>query len=255
MDEILEVTQQGRVLRLALNRPGKRNALNAELCRELVRSIEDAAADHSVGSILLTANGTAFCAGMDLQEIGAVSSTEAINQAQEFLFTLGASLSKPLIAAVRGAALGGGTGLVANCHIVVASEDALFGLTEIRLGLWPFLVFRSLVAALGERRTVELALTGRTFAAAEAKEIWLIQEISPDPEARAAEIAAEVAAFSPTAILSGMTFVQEARGLDWRTGGEIARRIRDEVFRSEDFREGLRAFHEKRPPKWPSLRR
>jgi enoyl-CoA hydratase/carnithine racemase len=76
-----------------------------------------------------------------------------------------------------------------------------------------------------------------------------------DPEARAAEIAAEIASFSPTAILSGMTFVQEARGLDWRAGGEIARRIRDEVFRSEDFREGLRAFHEKRPPKWPSLRR
>lgn len=255
MNEILEVTRQGRVLRLSLNRPEKRNALSAELCRELVRGIEDAAGDHSVGAILLTATGPAFCAGMDLQEVGAVSSTEAINQAQEFLFTLGASLSKPLIAAVRGPALGGGAGLVANCHIVVASEDARFGLTEIRLGLWPFLVFRSVAAALGERRTVELALTGRTFAAAEARQMGLIHEISPDPEARAAEIAAEVAGFSPTAILSGMTFVQEARGLDWRAAGDIARQVRDEVFRSEDFREGLRAFREKRAPQWPSLNR
>jgi enoyl-CoA hydratase/carnithine racemase len=253
MNDIVEVSRDGRVLRLALNRPEKRNALSADLCRDLVRSIEDASADPTIGAILLAGNGKSFCAGMDLQEIGGGDS-EAVNQAQEFLFTLGAALSKPLIAAVRGAALGGGTGLVANCHIVVAAEDATFGLTEIRLGLWPFLVFRALTAAMGERRTVELALTGRIFGAAEAREFGLVHEISANPEARGAEIAAEVAAHSPTAILSGMTFVQEARGEDWRESGEIARRIRDEIFQSADFKEGIRAFREKRRPVWPSLR-
>jgi enoyl-CoA hydratase/carnithine racemase len=252
MSDIVEVTREGRVLRATLNRPDKRNALSAELCRRLVRSIEEAAADPGIGAILLTANGKSFCAGMDLHEVE-VASTEEISHAQEFLFTLGASLTKPLIAAVRGAALGGGTGLVANCHIVIAAEDATFGLTEIRLGLWPFLIFRSLDAAMGERRTVELALTGRIFGAVEAKEYGLVHEIAAEPERRAAEIAGVIAAYSPTSILSGLTFVQEARGEDWRSSGEIARRIRQEVFESADFLEGLCAFREKRPPNWPSL--
>ena len=88
-----------------------------------------------------------------------------MNALHEQLFTIGVRLEKPMVAAVHGAALGGGTGLVANCHVVVALRDAAFGLTEIRLGLWPFLVFRAVAAALGERRAMELALTGRVFRA------------------------------------------------------------------------------------------
>jgi len=247
----LEAQKTGRVLRLTLNRPEKRNALNAELCFDLVRAIETAQDDHSVGAILLTANGPAFCAGMDLSEIGTTSSAE-LDQAHEELFTLGARLAKPLIAAVDGAALGGGTGLVANCHIVVASERASFGLTEIRLGLWPFLVYRACSAALGDRRTLELALTGRIIKADEAHSLGLVHEVAPP--ARAMEIAEAVAAASPTAIRGGMSFVQQVRDLGWTESGEVARRIRGEVFESADFREGIQAFREKRKPNWPSLK-
>jgi enoyl-CoA hydratase/carnithine racemase len=253
VSDILNITREGRVLRIALNRPEKRNALNADLCRNLVHAIETAQSDQSVGAILLTGTGKHFSAGMDLSEV-ASSATEDITIAQEHLFTIGLRLAKPVIAAVQGASLGGGLGLVGNCHIVIAHPDATFGLTELRLGLWPFLVFRALVLALGERRVVELALTGRIFGASEAKEMGLVHEVSDDPQARGAALAAALAQSSATTIHAGLSFVNEVRGLDWATAGEIARRARDEVFASPDFGEGLHAFLEKRAPRWPSLK-
>jgi enoyl-CoA hydratase/carnithine racemase len=114
-------------------------------------------------------------------------------------------------------------------------------------------VYRVLSAGLGERRVLELALTGRVFGAAEAKEIGLVQEIASSPLARAAEIAGAVSEFSPTTIRSGLRFTREVRGCDWESAGRIARARRDEVFAGTDFQEGLRAFVEKRTPKWPSI--
>jgi enoyl-CoA hydratase/carnithine racemase len=249
---VLQTVQIGRVLKLTLDRPEKRNALDCGLCQVLVESIARAVHDPRVGAILLSANGKSFCAGMDLTE-AALGVTEETNTIHERLFTLGGRVAKPLIAAVQGAALGGGTGLVANCHIVVAAPDASFGLTEIRLGLWPFLIYRAVEKALGERRTLELALTGRIFRPDEAREMGLVHEIAADPEARALEVAETVANWSPTAIQNGMTFVQEVRGQDGEASGRTARRIRDRVFAGADFQEGLAAFREKRAPRWPSL--
>jgi enoyl-CoA hydratase/carnithine racemase len=253
MTELLHSVREGRLLHLTLNRPDKRNALDAALCRTLVTALEDAAADPAVGAILLTAQGRAFCAGMDLTEIEQGADTEELNAVHERLFTIGARLTKPLIAGIYGAALGGGTGLVANCHIVVASYEASFGLTEIRLGLWPYLVYRAVSSALGERRTLELALTGRIFRGREALEVGLVHEVAEDAPARAAEIARTVAGFSPTAILGGIGFVLQSRGLNAQEAGVIAREARNQQFTGDDFREGLRAFHEKRAPHWPSL--
>jgi enoyl-CoA hydratase/carnithine racemase len=249
---VLQKAQHGRVLLLTLDRPQKRNALNCQLCRGIVDAVEGAAHDSSVGAILLAANGPTFCAGMDLEE-AAAGATDETNALHERLFTLGARSSKPLIASVRGAALGGGLGLVANCVIAIAEPGATFGLTEIRLGLWPFLVYRAVETALGERRTLELALTGRVFGSDESKGMGLVHEVVPDAEKRALEVAEIVAGFSPTAIRSGLEFVREARGKDWDEAGRIARRVRDRVFAGADFEEGLRAFREKRAARWPSL--
>jgi enoyl-CoA hydratase/carnithine racemase len=252
MSPVLEISRDGRVLRLVMNRPDKRNALNTELCRDVVSTMQDSFHDRFVGAILLVGNGKHFCAGMDLSEIGTVRSEE-ISLLHEQLFTIGYRAAKPIVAAATGASLGGGMGLVGNCHIVVAHPDATFGLTEIRVGLWPFLVFRALAAGIGERRVLEMALTGRIFGAPEAKEIGLIHEIAADPQARATEIARTLCEFSPTTIRSGIEFVNEARGRTWEDAGRIGRRIRDEIFDSRDFAEGLTAFREKRFPRWPSL--
>jgi enoyl-CoA hydratase/carnithine racemase len=254
MADLIETDRQGRLLRITLNRPDKRNALNIELCRQLVVALERAAADAHVGAVLLTAKGKAFCAGMDLTEVLAADTAE-IHRVQEQLFTIGVRSTIPVVAAVHGAALAGGTGLVANCHVVVAAEDALFGLTEVRIGLWPFLIFRPVAAAVGERRAVELALTGRTFGAWEARDYGLVHEIAApaDLEQRAAEIGFVLANSSPTAVRSGLMFVQEIQHCDWRQVGEIARLARNRVFEGPDFHEGVRAFQEKRAPQWPSL--
>jgi enoyl-CoA hydratase/carnithine racemase len=253
MSDILQVQARERVLWLTLNRPEKRNALNSDLCRLLVDTIGKADRDPQVGAIVLTANGPAFSAGMDLDELGNLA-PGALSNVHEQLFTLNARIVTPILASVTGPALGGGLGLVANCHIVVANEAARFGLTEVKLGIWPFLVFRAVKVALGERRAVALALTGRIFDAPEAKELGLVQEIHPEPEKRVLEIAAEIAGYSPTAIRSGLGFVQEVRGKSWDIAGLIARRVREELFQSADFYEGIRAFREKRKPQWPSAR-
>lgn len=253
MPDRLLSTREGRLLRVTLNRPDKRNALDSTLCRALVSALHLAAADPAVGAILLTANGKAFCAGMDLTEIEQGADASELAAVHEQLFTVGYRLHKPLITAVHGAALGGGTGLVANCHIVVAAPDATFGLTEIRLGLWPFLVYRAVENAMGARRTLKLSLTGRIFGADEARQYGLVHELADDPVSTAYEIAQKVAASSPTAIESGMRFVQQTRGLNWAESGVAAAKARNELFASEDFREGIKAFREKRTPRWPSV--
>ncbi|HWQ53783.1 MAG TPA: enoyl-CoA hydratase/isomerase family protein [Bryobacteraceae bacterium] len=239
MGNRIETRREGRLLHIGLNRPEKRNALDLAMCGELVAAIEEAAADRGVGAILLTGNGKAFCAGMDLDEI-LTADTGVIDDVHERLFSIGSRIDKPLVAAVHGATLAGGTGLAANCHLVVAEEDARFGLTEIRIGLWPFLIFRAVAAALGERRAVELALTGRIFGAEEALRYGLVHHVASQSEAW--RIAAEIADASPTAIRAGMESVRESRGKSWGEAGEIARRRREEVFRSPGFREGVRGW-------------
>jgi enoyl-CoA hydratase/carnithine racemase len=249
---MLQVNREGRLLRLTLNRPEKRNALNGALCKELVAAIEEGDRDPGVGAILLRGAGKSFCAGMDLDEM--LTPAEAdLGEAHERLFTIGRRVTTPIIAAVHGAALAGGTGLAANAHIVVASDDASFGLTEIRIGLWPFVIFRAVVEAVGERRAVELGITGRIIDVREACSIGLAHRVTSDVEASAGEIAATVATASPEAMRAGLRFVAEAHALEWDTAGELAQRFRRELFSSADFAEGIRAFREKRKPQWPSL--
>src|SRR5438309_452356 len=121
MSEVLQISKEGRLLRLALNRPEKRNALNAALCRDLTAALAEAQHDAEIGAILLTGNGKGFSAGMDLDE--ALSQEPAVlADLHDRLFTAFVWLDKPLIAAVHGTALAGGTGLVANAHISIAAE-------------------------------------------------------------------------------------------------------------------------------------
>jgi enoyl-CoA hydratase/carnithine racemase len=254
MSTNFEMHLEDRVLRLTLNRPAKRNALSLAMCRELTEMLHRAERDRVVGAVLLTAAGSVFCAGMDLDEAFEGDADEHARVHEE-LFTIGSRLAVPVVAAVSGPALGGGLGLVANAHVVVAAQESSFGLTEIRLGLWPFVVYRAVALAAGERRVLELALTGRIFGAQDALAWGLVHHVvqASEVEDRAWNIAAGLAASSPGAIRLGMAFVNEARGLEWKGAGELAQRARKAVFEGPDFREGVMAFREKRKPVWPSL--
>jgi enoyl-CoA hydratase/carnithine racemase len=252
----LLIEREERVLHITLNRPEKRNALDTGLCEQLVAAIDAVQNDPHVGAILLDAAGKVFCAGMDLEE--AVSHPPNHSLAvHERLFSLGRESLKPIVVSVGGAALGGGTGLVAQGHVVVAAQGSLFGLTEIRLGLWPFLIYRAVEEALGPRRTLELSLTGRVFSAADALTWGLVHQVALpfELEDRASSVARAVAGSSPLALQSGMEFVRRSAGANWVVRGAMAAEYRVHVMSGADFGEGVAAFREHRDPQWPSLRR
>src|SRR3954447_6534188 len=174
----LIVERKHRILRLTLNRPEKRNALTSGMCQATVDAVDSAQADNDVASVLLMANGHVFCAGMDLDEASDLEPGK-LDEVHERLFTLGFTSRKPIVVCVNGAALGGGLGLVAQGHVVTASSGAVFGLPEIRIGLWPFLIYRAVENALGPRITLELSLTGRLFHAPEALSWGLVHTVAP----------------------------------------------------------------------------
>ena len=243
---------EGRVVQLTLKRPEKRNALNIAVCRELIAGFDRAEADPSLGAILLCGEGPAFCAGMDLAEVLSADQDELM-ALHERLFTVIDRARKPIVAAIQGPALAAGMGLAANAHVVIAGRDARFGLTEIRIGLWPAVVFRAVVRAIGERRATELSISGRFMNAEEALSAGLATEIAEDPRERALEIANQLATFSPIAMSAGLEHVARTRRLAWDDAAAVNKELRARMMASDDFREGINAFLEKRPPRWPSL--
>lgn len=250
----LSVEQYSRVLRLTLNRPDKRNALNRELCSRIVQTVTSAQHDRNIGVVLICANGRVFSAGMDLDEAVQPNAGD-LAEIHDKLFSLGATARKPIVVCANGAALGGGLGLVAQGHVVVAAQSAVFGLTEIRLGLWPFLVYRAVESALGSRRTLELSLTGRIFSAENAFDWGIVHQVCPPGEVadRAAAVARDLAKASSAAVAAGMQYVRDSRGKSWNEAGELAASLRAGLMESDDFKEGVAAFREKRDPHWPSI--
>ena len=184
----LRIEQDGRLCRIALAMPDKRNALDSAVCRELLREILDADSDAAIGAILLEADGQVFCAAAEPDE--------------DALFRIGSTVSKPIIAAVQGVAISGGLALVANAHVAIAAQGTSFGLTGIREGKWQESAFSALARAMGERRATELAITGRIFSAPEALAWGLIHHVAPafELDDRASEIAMAVANANPEAI-------------------------------------------------------
>ncbi len=248
----LLVHENDRVLHLMLNRPAKRNALTLQMCKDIVAAVHSAEFRSDIGCTLITANGSVFCAGMDLHES---APTDELSAVHEKLFTLGAQSLKPILVSVNGAALAGGLGLVAQGHVVLASPNAVFSLPEVRIGFWPFVVYRALETAVGKRRALELSLTGAAFQVHDAMAWGLVHQIHPAAEIQdtAKKVALEIAKSSPLAISSGLLYVREAEGKSAGEAGEIAAKLRAKLMASEDYKEGTAAFKEKREPRWPSM--
>jgi len=244
------IEKRGHVLIVTLNRPKARNALSGEMMALMRQAWDQVDSDPDIRVAVLTGAGGAFCAGMDLKAANEShpGDGDIPDSALEPLLK-GRRLSKPLIAAVEGPAIAGGTEILQGTDIRVAGESARFGVSEARWGLFPLggSAVR-LVRQIPYTIAADILLTGRHIKAPEAKEIGLIGHVVPDGQAldKALEIADLIAANGPVAVRAILKTIRDTEGLPENDAFTLESKIGMEVFRSEDAKEGPRAFAEKR---------
>lgn len=251
-------TEAGRILTITLNRPQRRNALTSVMIYELTLALR-AAEDSRCGIVVLRGEGEHFCSGLDLSELRAMSSRtleqhqlDSMNIAE--LFRTLYALSLPSIAVVRGYALAGGMGLATLCDFTLAADDAHFGYTEVRIGFVPAIVSSFLLLQLGEKQARDLLLTGRIIDAPEAHTLGLTTRVVPAAQLDSAvsELTATLLANSPSSMRATKHLLhrQEVERLSRNLRAAVS--INAELRTTDDFREGIAAFLEKRKPVWPS---
>ena len=245
----------GGAVWVTLDRPHARNALSRAVNLELRRLAVELGQSRDVRAIILTGAGGAFSAGADLKERRGVSAADTgpYVDAIAGAITAWAELPRPTIAAMSGPALGGGLELALACDFRIAAEDAVMGLSEVRLGIMPGAGGTQRLARLvGVSRAKELVLTGRRIDARRALEIGLINRIVPAGELRAAaaELAGELAGCAPLSVAMAKQAIDQGIGLPLDQALALERRCYDVTLMSEDRNEGLRAFAEKRPPRF-----
>jgi methylglutaconyl-CoA hydratase len=249
--------REGSVLRLTLNRPDVRNAFDEELIAALTGAAAAAAEDKSLRAVVLAGTGKAFCAGADIGWMAkaiAYSHRENLADAEDLARMLERldTLALPVIGRIHGAALGGGVGLAAVCDMVIAADDTVFALSEVKLGILPAVVAPYVLRKIGVSAARELFLTGARFGAARAQQIGLVHEVVPPAELDAAvgRRLTEVLTAGPRAVGIAKALLREIAGANPRdvigltTNAIASQRV------SEEGQEGLRAFLEKRKPSW-----
>jgi enoyl-CoA hydratase len=244
----------GGVALITLDRPDVLNALSLDLLDELAAILDRLDADPACRAIVLTGSGTrAFAAGADIRELARQTTVGLLAENRFAVWDRIGAVRTPLIAAVRGFALGGGCELAMSCDIIVAAEDATFGQPEINLGVMPGAGgTQRLTRAIGKARAMDLILTGRTIGAVEAERIGLVSRVvAPDRTLdEAIELARRIAAQAPVAVLAAKEAIKQADELPLSAGLQHERRAFFLLFASADQGEGMAAFVEKRPPQW-----
>jgi len=254
MDTLVEYAREGVAARLTLNSPHNRNALSTTLVTQLHEGLRAAAADPGVRVVVLGHTGGTFCAGADLSEAGGGGDPfqSAVARAKEMTAVLRAIVSspRPVIGAIDGHVRAGGFGLVGACDMVVAGPRSTFALTEARIGVAPAIISLTLLPKLSARAAARYYLTGETFGASEAAEIGLVTLAADDVDAAVAGLVADVGRGSPQGLAASKALTTAAvlEGFD-----RDAERLTEEsarLFVSEEAREGMLAFLQKRAPNW-----
>jgi enoyl-CoA hydratase/carnithine racemase len=248
------VRRDGHVATVTLNNPERKNALSPAMVNELLWALDDARDDAEVRVVVLTGAGQAFSAGADLSQMGQAPGGPVLAARGDYadLLLRFTRLGKPVIARVPGPALGGGLGLVASADFAVACESAVLGTPEIHRGIFPMQIMAVLERLVPRRKLMELMLLGEKLGAAQALELGLLTRVVPDESLDVAvnTLAQELARRSPTAMRMGLRAFHEQSGKPLEQALPFLRDQLVAVLTSEDAREGLRAFAEKREPKW-----
>lgn len=259
MYQTIQYTAEGHVGTITLNRPDRKNAIGPEMINELLYALEAASNDPNVRVLVLAAAGKTFSAGGDLGQmagtaalsVGAQHELPTRGDYADLLLTL-VRMHKPVIARVQGPAMGGGLGLVAASAFAIASSDAQLGTPEINVGLFPMMIMAVLARTMPRRALLEMMLLGSKLPAEEAARVGLVNRVVP-PERLDAEVKAlaeQLAQKSPTALARGLAAYGRMGDM---TMAEALPWLRDQLYEllgTEDAREGLMAFIEKRTPRW-----
>jgi enoyl-CoA hydratase/carnithine racemase len=250
--QTISLVVEGPVATVKLNRPDALNALNSTMVRELVSAFASLEADDSVRCVVLTGSDRAFCAGADVREMAKMSEAE-ISDADHLrpVWERAAKFRKPLIAALSGYALGGGLELAMCCDIIVASEGTKLGQPEISIGIIPGGGgTQRLARAVGKYKAMEMILTGGMVSAEEAKACGLVNRVVPPGKylEEATRLASEIASKAPIAVRSAKKAIAAAQESGLSEGLKLERRLFYELFATEDKKEGMSAFLEKRKP-------
>ena len=244
------------VATVTLNRPEARNAINRQMAEDLLAAFRDLAADETLRAVIVTGQGErAFCAGADLIERRSLAPDARWRHTQAIAAAADAIVACPVptIAAIRGYALAGGTELALACDLRVAGDDAVFGLPEVKIGIFPGAGGPvRLPALIGGGAARDLLLTGRQVRAGEAKEIGLIERLVPVKEVMttARALATEIAANAPLATRALKEALTASAGTTPAEAHEIVARFRQPLDATADYAEGLEAFQEKRRPRF-----
>lgn len=247
----------GKVARITLNRPEVHNAFTAAMVRELREAVRTAADDADVRVVVLTGTGRSFCAGADLNWMREIISASydqnyaeslAVAEFHEELY----SLPKPTIARVNGTAIGGGTGFLSACDIVVASAEAKFGLSEVKLGLVPAAISPYVVRRIGESQARRYFLTGERIDARRAEEIGLVNIVVPPDELdrRTDELVALLLSSGPEALAKAKELLHTIPGIPSGEAKAYTAAMIAALRVSAEGQEGMAAFLERRKPKW-----
>ncbi len=247
------VETQGRVGVIRLNRPQALNALNRALIGELIQAIDAFEADDKIGCMLIAGSDKAFAAGADIKEMADKTFIEAYLGNFAADWDRATRARKPIVAAVAGFALGGGCELAMHCDIIIAADNAKFGQPEIKLGVIPGIGgTQRLTRAVGKAKAMDMILTGRMMDAAEAEKSGLVARVVPAANLmeEAMKVADTIANMSLPSVLAGKEAINRAFEGPLAEGVVFERRIFHSLFATNDQKEGMKAFVEKRKPVW-----
>jgi enoyl-CoA hydratase len=244
---------RGRVGLITLNRPQALNALNNQLMRELTDALESFDRDDGIGAMLITGSEKAFAAGADIKEMADKSIMEMMDRDHLAAFGRIRTIQKPVIAAVSGWVLGGGCEVALSCDIIVASESAKFGQPEITIGVIPGAGgTQRLTRAVGKAIAMEMILNNRTLTAQEAYQFGLVNRVLPVETYldEALKLAEEIASRAPLAVRAAKKMINQSYERTLADGLAEEKQTFYSLFASEDQKEGMKAFIEKRKPEW-----
>ncbi len=253
----LIIEEKNHLLTITLNRPEKKNAMNPVILKELAYTLAYAHHNSSIWAVVIAAKGDVFCAGADLKAFGSKNPEPTISTIPEptseiVIGDIFSQLHKPCIAKMNASVYAGGFLIVCGCTHVIATPDVKFGLPEVKRGIWPFQVMQGMLQVMSPRAVIDFCMRARTVDADEAQRLGMVSQVvsAHKLEETVQNLVDEIIQYSPSAIRLGLKAFDELKSKSGTEAHSFLKQMLMEVVKTEDAKEGIAAFTEKRNPVW-----